>query len=99
MAFTYNFILGKGFPEGERIFFSSWCDSVWGNFHTTPVKIAIVGVEEKEGIITTNGPCMPMKKGDLQPGDEITSNTVIGVAAADGENIPYDKPYCIFLKL
>jgi len=98
MAFTYEFTLGKGFPEGKQLFFNSWCDDVWGDVHTAPVKIAIVKLGEKRGFIMTNGPCMPMTKGNLKLGDEIAFSTVIGVAAADGENIPYDKPYCILVE-
>ena len=62
---------------------------LWGYPSTTELK----------GFIMTNGPCMPMTKGSLKAGDEIASSTVIGVAAAEGENIPYDKPYCVFVEV
>ena len=99
MAFTYEFTLGKGFPKERQLFFDSWCDDIWGGVHATPVKIAVVKLGEKQGFIMTNGPCMPMTKGSLKAGDEIASSTVIGVAAAEGENIPYDKPYCVFVEV
>ena len=98
MAFTYEFTLDSSFPEGERLFFDSWCDDAWGDVQIAPIKIAIARVGNKKGFVMTNGPCMPMTKGGLKPGDEIVSDTVIGIAAAEGENIPYEKPNCVFVE-
>jgi hypothetical protein len=96
MAFTYKLTLGKGFPSGQQLFFESWCEDAWDELHNEPVKIAVAKARDSKGYIMTNGACIPMTKGSLSRGDEITSETVIGVAAAEGENIPYGKPYCVF---
>lgn len=96
MAFTYEFKLGNSFPENEQLYLESWCDEVWGDVHVEPVKIATIKGKHGNGFIMTNGACMPMSKGDLEAGNEIVSETVIGIAAADGENIPYNKSSCVF---
>ena len=96
MPFTYKLTLGDSIPEGDELEFVSWISEVWGKYVEKGTAYAIVKGKKGEGIIKTNGPCVLSTKMRLKKGQRIEKDTVIGIAEADGEAIPYDKPYSIF---
>ena len=57
------------------------------------VKIAKVLFNGSEAFVYSTCKCFPSSKAELKYGDLIESETVIGYFSADGEEIPYYKPY------
>lgn len=96
MPFVCKFQLNNGAIDPiDKIFFLRFIDASFGKYHSGPVAIAEVDFNGKRSHIFSNSPCFPSTKGNLNQGDEINSDTVIGYFSADGEDIPYSKPYAI----
>lgn len=43
----------------------------------------------------TNGACALLEHAELKPDQLVRSDTLLGLAGADGESIPYGKPYSV----
>ena len=95
MPFSCKFQLNNGaISEQENVIFQEFIDSSFGEFHQNPVEIAKVLVNGKPAFISSTCPCFPSSKNkELKTGDGLNANTVIGYFSANGEDIPYDKPY------
>lgn len=94
MAFICTFQLNNGaIKPSDEIFFVEYIDKHFGNFHSMPVKIAKILFNKKPAYVYSNCPCFPSSKGTLQSGDKINSETKIAYFSAEGEDIPYDRPY------
>jgi hypothetical protein len=50
-------------------------------------------LNDQAAFIYSNSPGSPSTKGNLIEGDVITQDTIIAYFAANGEDIPYHKPY------
>ena len=97
MPFKYELTLGDSIAADEQIEFVSWIEEVWEKYHEERVPYAIAKGPKGPGNIVINGPCVLLQRSNLQAGDQLSSNTVIGMAAADRESIPYAKPYSDFV--
>lgn len=95
MPFTCKFQLNNGaIAEHKEVTLEEFIDSSFGNFHQNSVKIAKVLVDCQPAFISSTCPCFPSSKNkELRTGDNLDANTVIGYFSANGEDIPYDKPY------
>ncbi|MFY0594733.1 hypothetical protein [Roseivirga sp.] len=95
MPFSCKFQLNNGaITEHEEVKFEEFTDSSFGDFHQNSVKIAKVLVNGKPAFIASTCPCFPSSKNKgLKLGDRLDSHTVIGYFLANGEDIPYEKPY------
>ncbi|MEQ9164894.1 MAG: hypothetical protein RLO12_01445 [Fulvivirga sp.] len=97
MPFSCKFQLNNGaIAEHEEVQFVEFIDSTFGAFHQSSVKIANVVVNGKPAFISSTCPCFPSSKNkELKTGDSLDAETIIGYFSANGEDIPYDKPYAI----
>jgi hypothetical protein len=84
--------------EGDEVIFDEFIDSSFGKFHREKIEIANVKFNGQEAFIFTNCPCFVSGRGKLESGDLLNAETVIGYFSANGEDIPYGKPYAILVK-
>ncbi len=96
MPFSCTYQLNNGaLQANDHIVFKSYIDESFGAYHFEQVKIANVVVNGITGFIYSNSPGFPSTKGKLVSGDVITPDTKIAYFAANGEDIPYGRPYAI----
>jgi hypothetical protein len=96
MAFVCKFQLNNGsIATTDTVIFVEFIDSSFGSFHSNPVKIAKVVFNERPAFIYSTCPSFPSTKEKLIKGQLLNSDTTIGYFAAEGEDIPYNKPYAI----
>lgn len=95
MPFSCKFQLNNGaITEQAEVIFEEYVDFAFGNFYKEIVTIAKVLVNGKPAFISSTCPCFPSSKNkDLIKGMKILESTVIGYFSANGEDIPYYKPY------
>jgi len=95
MPFTCKFQLNNdALKPNDEVVFKEYIDSSFGNFHSEPVKIAKVLFNGKEAYIYSTCPCFPSTKNkEIKSGHRINEKTEIGFFSANGEDIPYDRPY------
>nr|WP_315175285.1 hypothetical protein [uncultured Flavobacterium sp.] len=94
MPFTCKFQLNNGaISENDKVVFINFVDSSFDKYQTGFVKIATVYFNNSEAFIYSTCKCFPSSKGNLKSGDLINTETIIGYFSADGEEIPYNKPY------
>jgi hypothetical protein len=96
MPFSCIFKLNNGaIKDSDEVTFLEFIESSFGEYHKDRVKIAKIIFNQKTAFIYSNSPCFPSAKGTLKKGDKITSETNIAYFGADGEDIPYNRPYAI----
>ena len=96
MPFVCIFKLNNGaIKESDEVVFVEFIEESFGKYQPAPIKIAKVVFNNKGAFIYSNSPCFPSSKGNIQPGDKLNSETKIAYFAANGEDIPYNRPYAI----
>ena len=96
MPFSCIYKLNNGaLTESDEVVFIEFIDNSFGKFHEEKVKIAKVLFNNKPAFIYSNCPSFPSAKSELQKGERITQETKIAYFSAEGEDIPYYKPYAI----
>lgn len=96
MPFTCIYQLNNGSIEiSDEVVFIHYVDQSFGKFHNVPVRIAKVFFNGKSAFIYSNAPGFPSTKGQLKEGDRITPETKIAYFSANGEDVPYNRPYAI----
>ena len=94
MPFKCKFQLNNGaIDNNDIIIFSKFINDSFYSFNNSPVNIAEVFVNGKRAYIISTCPCVPSHKCNLIEGQSIDCNTIIGYFDADGDDIPYNKPY------
>jgi|LakMenEpi03Aug12_release.lakeMendotaPanAssembly.Ray.scaffolds.fasta_scaffold356388_2 hypothetical protein len=94
MPFTCLFQLNNSaIDSNDEVIFDKYIEESFGAFQPDIVEIAKVMVNGKEAFIVTNCTCFPSSKGDLVFGDRVVPASIVGYFHADGEDIPYGKPY------
>ncbi len=94
MPFTCKFQLNNGaLKTTDKVVFVSFVDKSFGDFHNENVQIAKVLVNDLDAFVYSTCPCFPSTKGSLEKGSIISAETILGYFSADGESIPYDRPY------
>ena len=94
MGFICIFQLNNGaIKESDEVIFLEYIDKSFGKYHAGPVKLAKVICNNKPAFIYSNSPSFPSSKGTLQSGDKLDSQTKIAYFGAEGEDIPYSRPY------
>jgi hypothetical protein len=94
MAFICIFQLNNGaINDTDEVIFVKFIEESFGEYHSIPVKIAKVIFNGTPAYIYSNSPCFPSTKGDVMSGDKLNTKTKIAWFAAEGENIPYNRPY------
>ncbi len=96
MPFICTFQLNNGaISANDEVVFKQYIDGSFGAYHSHNVPIAEVVVNGRSAFIYSNGPGFPSTPGKLEPGDLITPETKIAYFAADGDDIPYGRPYAV----
>lgn len=94
MPFTCTFRLNNGaISDTDNITFISFVDAAFDRYQPEFVKIAKVTYNGSDAFVWSTCKCFPSSKANLKNGDPINAETVIGYFSADGEEIPYHKPY------
>ncbi|MEP6465694.1 MAG: hypothetical protein ABJB05_05290 [Parafilimonas sp.] len=96
MPFSCIFQLNNGaLKESDEVIFIDFIDSSFGKYHVGKVKLAKVLFNGLPAFVCSNSPAFPSAKGAIKQGEKLTAETKIGFFAAEGEDIPYNKPYAI----
>jgi len=96
MPFSCIFQLNNGaLIKSDEVIFVEYIDLSFDQYKNEKVKIAKVIYNGKDAFIYSNCPCYISSKGVLKKGDKLDDKTKIGYFSANGEDIPYDKPYAI----
>ena len=94
MPFVCKFQLNHGaIEDSDNIIFIEFIDSSFAKFHQAPIAIAKILFNGRPGFINSNSPAFPSAKGALIKNQSLSKETVIGYFSAEGEDIPYNKPY------
>jgi hypothetical protein len=94
MSFSCIFRLNNGaIKDSDEVIFLEYVDESFGKHHTDPVKIGKVIFNNAPAFIYSNSPGFFSSKGTLKSGDKLDSQTKIGYFHAEGEDIPYSRPY------
>jgi hypothetical protein len=95
VPFSIKIHLGTEHP----VTFEKWLDGAFGQYLPKGTPFALAKDPNGSGSIVTNGPMVLSSKVDLVPGSILRSGDCVAYGAADGDEIPYGKPYCIFVPI
>jgi hypothetical protein len=93
MPFSIKIDLGSE----QSIVFEVWIEDCFGKYVPKGTGFARASGPDGPGVIVTNGPMFLSSHGSFVEGDTIAPGTYVAYGAADGEDIPYGKPYCVFV--
>ncbi len=94
MPFSIKLFLGADQP----IVFEGWLDDALNKYVPKGTAFARASDPEGPGFIVTNGPMLISKKAPVAAGSTLKPGELIALGSAEGEEIPYGKPYCIFVR-
>lgn len=94
MPFTCKSVTLDGQLREPELIFDEWIDEVFTTY--VPRGAAFANAHDSLGrcVLRMAGPGVPSTKPNLIPGSPITVGTIVLYFAADGEDIPYNRPYC-----
>jgi hypothetical protein len=96
MPFSCVFQLNNGALDAkDEVIFLEFLENVFGEFHANKVRFAKVLFNNRPAYLSSNCPCFPASKGTVKKGDKINAETKIAFFAADGEDIPYNRPFTV----
>jgi hypothetical protein len=93
MPFSIKLNLGADSP----ITFEGWGENSFGRLVPKGTAFAKATGPSGPGFIVTNGPMFLSSGASLTIGSLLAPGEVIAFGSADGEDIPYGKPYCVFV--
>ncbi len=93
MPFSIKLNLGADSP----ITFEGWIENIFGRHVPKGTAFAKATGPGGPGFIVTNGPMFLSSGASLTLGSKVSPGEVIAYGAANGEDIPYGKPYCVFV--
>ena len=85
------------FGADQPVIFEGWLDESLKKFVPKGTAFGRASAVGKTGIIVTNGPMFISSTRQLEIGATIEPGEIIAYGAANGEDIPYGKPYCKFV--
>jgi hypothetical protein len=98
MAFSCVFKLNNGaLNPTDEVLFIEFIDSAFDKYQPRPIKIARIKFNGQDAFISSNCPCYVSSKCKIEAGQRLDSETKIGYFSAEGEDIPYSKPYAIII--
>lgn len=95
MPFSCEAKLEREQLRQDSIIFDGWIDSAWGKFVSEGTAFARCHDGSGSCVLLLNGPGYLSSKPRLKAGDRLTAGMVVAYFNADGESIPYGKPYCL----
>jgi len=93
MPFSVKLDLAAEYP----LVFEGWIESAFAKYVPKGTPFAKASGRNESGLIVTNGPVVISSAEHLELGAIIEPGAVIAYGAADGEEIPYGRPYCVFV--
>jgi len=93
MPFSIKIDLGTE----HSLIFEGWIEDVFGKYVPKGTAFANARGPEGPGQIVTNGPMVLSTKAPLVLGASIESGRYVAYGTADGEDIPYGKPFSVFV--
>jgi pyruvate/2-oxoglutarate dehydrogenase complex dihydrolipoamide acyltransferase (E2) component len=94
MPFWYHFpIPSLGDPQPARVRIKKWLLEVGAEVHKG-TRIAVVEAGSSEFALSATGEGV-LRERLFPTGAQIESSSPIAIIAADGENIPYGRPYSL----
>jgi hypothetical protein len=93
MPFSIKLHLGADQP----VTFEGWLEEAFGKYVPQGTPFAKASSPNGPGSIVTNGPMVLYVKAPLELGSTVGPGEYIATGGADGEAIPYGKPYCVFV--
>jgi|ERR1035441_4232255 hypothetical protein len=93
MPFSIKVNLGAEYS----ITFEGWLEDSFGKYVPKGTAFAKANGPSGPGFIVTNGPMFLSSGAPLLLGSRVAPGEVIAYGAADGEDIPCGKPYCVFV--
>lgn len=93
MPFSIKLHLGADQP----VIFEGWLEDAFGKYVPEGTPFAKASSPNGPGFIVTNGPMALFSKAPLTSGSIVGPGEYIAGGGADGEAIPYGKPYCVFV--
>jgi hypothetical protein len=94
MPFSVKLNLGAKHP----VIFEGWIKSAFDQYVPKGTPFAKASSPNGPGLIVTNGPVIISAQEPLKAGTIIRPDAVIAYGFADGDEIPYGKPYCTFVQ-
>jgi hypothetical protein len=93
MPFSVKIDLGSETP----IVFDGWIEDCFGKYVPKGTSFARASGPKGHGVIVTNGPVFLSTQVPLVAGDTLLPGSYVAYGSAEGEDIPYGKPYCVFV--
>jgi len=93
MPFSVKLDLGAEYP----VVFEGWTESTFAKYVPKGTAFAKASNPQGPGFIVTNGPVFISSAEHLDLGATIAPGAVIAYGGANGEDIPYGRPYCVFV--
>jgi len=78
------------------ITFDGWIESSFGKYVPKGTAFAKATGASGPGVIVTNGPMFLSSGAPLVVGSRVAPDEIVAYGAANGDDIPYGKPYCRF---
>ena len=91
--FSIQLHLGAEHP----VTFHAWIESSFGKVVEKGTPFAEVSGPNGRGQIVTNGEMFLSSHAEFTSGKVLNPGDYVSSGAADGEKIPYGKPYCVFI--
>jgi hypothetical protein len=79
--------------------FDGWLEGAFGEWVPTGTAFASASLSGQKGVIATNGPMFLATKAPLVLGSPVAPGDYVAAGVATGEDIPYGKPYCVFVPM
>ena len=93
MPFSIKLNLGAESP----ITFDGWIESSFSKYVPKGTAFAKATGANGPGVIVTNGPVFLSSGASLTIGSRVAPGEIIAYGGANGEDIPYGQPYCVFV--
>lgn len=93
MPFSVKLNLGAE----SAITFEGWVHGSFGRYVPKGTAFAKASGPSGPGLVVTNGPVFLSSGASLTIGSQIAPGEIIAYGGANGEDIPYGKPYCVFV--
>ena len=94
MPFSIKINLGADGP----IVFEEWIEESFGIYIPEGTAFARGTLSGKQGTIVTNGPMVIFEREPITKGTVLMPGEIIALGGADGDDIPYGKPFCSFVE-
>ncbi len=94
MAFTCEAKILSGQLRDDSLVFDCWIEEAWSKYVVAGTAFAKAHDRQGNCVLNLTGPGFLTARPKLVAGDRISVGTLVAYFSADGEAIPYGRPYC-----